>query len=723
MSYQYRNECRSPDPCPEPAPACSALFTANGQHGQWQFAPGSSITLEADEKNAERYHWEIVISPPERERAFTYVAAHTILLRLPQPGAYVVELTVSKGKCHAQHRAIVWAVTPQLMYRLPATSEPLRFDGKVEWAGDLARMMIDVDRNLPTDDQKAALTGFNHQHPPSLQNPFATREDLENRPGLPGKQLTDDEIEAIKAADKPDKCNPFVTQSALPAPELTKDQQEAIAAADNPNRCNPFVTQSDLPDPELSEKQKAALRERPEHPPGYDNPFITLAELPNPELSDNQKAALLEERPQPPTKDNPFVTLAELSDPELSDNQKAALRETREHPPNTDNPFVTWAELPGSLLTDEQQAALREERETPPTHDNPFVTLAELPGPELTVLQKAALDAAKEPGQTNPFVTLNDLKEGAPFTAEEIAAIKQAGEPITEHKPSGDNPFATRRELPGPELTPVQKAALDAAQEPGGDNPFITRSALPNDPRLTTAQKAALDAAQEPGGDNPFITKSVLSPPELTPNQKAAINAANNPSAINPFITLDNLPRRELTSDQKAALDAANSPSASNAFITKNALPGPELTPDQKAALDAANSPKAANPLATIADLNQIRPGVRIVAAGQVDLKQETTSGTGTFGGLKVVSTQPGKGIAVLWFDGYQYNQNARYIIKALPVNERVSRQEFDEFIVVQFAGFQAEGFTLHMIQPLAREGGRGALGPCMIEVSEIMVV
>jgi hypothetical protein len=86
---------------------------------------------------------------------------------------------------------------------------------------------------------------------------------------------------------------------------------------------------------------------------------------------------------------------------------------------------------------------------------------------------------------------------------------------------------------------------------------------------------------------------------ELTPDEKAALDAAHRPNQSNPFATLSDLPAVELNADQRAALDAAHRPNQANPFATLNDLPGPQLTADQLAAVYAASNPGAANPFAT----------------------------------------------------------------------------------------------------------------------------
>ena len=71
---------------------------------------------------------------------------------------------------------ILWVATPVRLYRLPASSETLRFDGKPEWPGDLAKALLEVDHNLPTPAQKAAMDQANQ---PGEGNPFATLRDVD----------------------------------------------------------------------------------------------------------------------------------------------------------------------------------------------------------------------------------------------------------------------------------------------------------------------------------------------------------------------------------------------------------------------------------------------------------------------------------------------------------------------------------------------------------------
>jgi hypothetical protein len=335
--------------------------------------------------------------------------------------------------------------------------------------------------------------------------------------------------------------------------------------------------------------------------------------------------------------------------------------------------------------------------------------------------QKYRLPATGEPlrfngeeGWAGDLIQAVKAVDGYLPSAVQKAALEAAS------NPGQNNPFATKNDLPAPELTIDQKAALDAANDAGQTNPFATRYDVPS-----PDQKAALGAANAPSGSNPFATKSDLSAPELTPDQNAALDAANAPSGTNPFATKSDLPAPELTPEQKAALDMANSPGRSNPFATRNDLPRPELTSNQKAALDSAHNPSAANPLATMADI----PVIRTVAASSVDLSRVLPPTTP--GRIGVIASDPSRGLATLSFVNYDASRRDAYIVKALPINARAGRQHGDreghenkkddddrrEIVVVQLVEFAAGGFTLHMVELPNR---KPALGPCLVEVSEI---
>ena len=250
---------------------------------------------------------------------------------------------------------------------------------------------------------------------------------------------------------------------------------------------------------------------------------------------------------------------------------------------------------------------------------------------------------------------------------------------------------------------------------PSGQNPFVTVAALPG-VQLTAEQLAAIVAGENPQAENPFITKSALLPTALSSDQKAALDAAQQPGAANPFVTQSSLPASQLQENELAAIQQALAPSAENPFITKAGLPINELSPDQRDALNSAHQPSVGNPFATLADLGQVGLVSRVVAAGNLDLRGSEPSQV--LGGLKVIATQVESGLATLAFTGYRFDRRESYIVKALPSNPQAS-QALREFTCVQFVGFQADGFVLHIAQPLA---GTANLGSCMVEVSEMMV-
>ncbi len=189
---------------------CSANFTIDGQTGNQKVAAEATVTLQAEVTEATTYQWEVTSSPPDCDYQLTGETQVQATLSLPVSGAYVIQLTLSKGQCEARARRIVWAVTPHREYCLPATGEPLRFNGDEAWAGDLTQVIQDVDNNLPTLEQKGALD----------------------------------------AADQPSETNPFITQSALPAGgtagELTPEQKAALDAANEPSAENPVATIADI---------------------------------------------------------------------------------------------------------------------------------------------------------------------------------------------------------------------------------------------------------------------------------------------------------------------------------------------------------------------------------------------------------------------------------------------------------------------------------------------
>ncbi len=769
MVTKLTSKCQPIDGGSASPAACRATFTVDGLRGNQKLLAGGILTLCADDACAESYLWDVAANPPTCDYLLTGAAQREARLSLPGPGAFVVQLTVMRGSCTAQTRSILWVATTCQLYRLPAASEPLRVDGDADWAGDLSKVIQQVDCNLPTADQKAAM---DHAHDPSQDNPFATLHDLPGGPNDPGHALTDDEIAAIRQGQEPSAKNPFITQSDLPPPQLTPEQEAAVDQAESPGAENPFMTRSALPDPQLTEDQEAAV-DAAENPSAA-NPFITHSALPPP-LTEDQKAALDQARapgasnplatvshvqdllPSPqltpaqaaavdqaqaPSGENPFTTVSRvrelLPNPELTPAQKAAI-EAAENP-NGDNPFVTESRLPPPLtdgqrgaldgaidpgtenvlttvrhvedllpepqLSPEQEAALNAAAN--PNADNPFITASALP-PPLTDDQRAAIGAAEAPNAANPFTTLSHVREMLPepeLTPEQRAAVDQAD------NPSAANPFVTRNALPALQLTEDQEAAIDAAQAPRGDNPFLTQSALP----LASDQIDAIAGANRPSAANPFATRNDLPLPQLTPDQEAAIDAALNPSRDNPLITRDSLPATQLTAAQMDAITAAQEPDGANPFVTQRALPPVQLTAAQEAAMDAANRPSADNPVATLADVGKAGTVTRVVAAGTLDLGGETTSKT--LGGLQVVARQSELGVATLAFDTYRANRQDYYVVKALPISSD-ARAGIQALTVVQLVEFTPHGFVMQMVRPFAAV--QYALGPCMIEVSEII--
>ena len=302
---------------------CDASFLINSQPGNQSVASGAQVALLAGDATASSYTWTVTASPPDSEYVLTGADQAEAVLTPKTPGAYTIQLRVAKADCEALARAILWVATLTQQYRLPATNEPLQFDGDAEWAGDLLQVITDVDRALPTPEQKAALGAA---HSPNGENAFATLADIS------GGQVTPEQKAALEAADNPNGQNPFITHSALPPDELTPEQKAALEAAHSPNGENPFITRSALPPDELTPEQKAAL-EAADNPSGQ-NPFITRSALPPDELTPEQKAAARGgTRPR-----------------------KAALEAADN--PNGQNPFITHSALPPDELTPEQKAAL-----------------------------------------------------------------------------------------------------------------------------------------------------------------------------------------------------------------------------------------------------------------------------------------------------------------------------------------------------------------------------
>jgi hypothetical protein len=134
----------------------------------------------------------------------------------------------------------------------------------------------------------------------------------------------------------------------------------------------------------------------------------------------------------------------------------------------------------------------------------------------------------------------------------------------------------------------------------------------------------------------------------------------------------------------------------------------------EKEAMTHARQPGQDNPFATLADIGLAGFTTRVVAAGNLDLPGNTAGPV--VGGLKVVTTTAAAGLATLSFDGYVQGRQDHYIVKALPVNGQAN-QNLQSMTVVQLVRFDAQGFVLHMAQPLTKTTN---LGRCMIEVSEM---
>ena len=302
MTTKLTSRCRATDDNEGGTAVCQATFTVQGQRGNQKFLTGGIFTLQADDLSADTYLWEVTSSPPACNYLLTGATQLQAKLSLPGPGAYTVQLTVHKVDCTAQERYILWVATPCRLYRLPAVDEALRFDGDAEWAGDLAQMMQEVDCQLPTPHQKAAMENANA---PNAANPFATLNDLPENgvPPVPGIELTEDEIAAIQNGEEPHANNPFITRNFLEKTAPTPTQKAALDKADNPHDENPFVTASRLRRVAPTQEQKDALdaAEVPKH----DNPFVTNSYLQKLVLTVKQREAI--NRAQEPEGEEPFA--------------------------------------------------------------------------------------------------------------------------------------------------------------------------------------------------------------------------------------------------------------------------------------------------------------------------------------------------------------------------------------------------------------------------------
>lgn len=280
MSIKLNHRCQPAEGVGASPSSCHAAFRVDGQAGSQKLLAGGIVQLKAEYLTAVSYQWEVLSSPPACDFLLSGATQSQARLSLPGPGTYTVQLTVKDGDCTAQKRAILWVASPCRLYRLPAVHEALRFDGHAEWAGDLAKVLLDVDCNLPTPQEKSAMA---NAHGPGADNPFATLNDLltlpdgdsGNFPSAP--QLTPQQEAAIDAADNPDEDNPFITKSALPATQLTRNQLAAFQGADKPSARNAFITASALPPPQLNAAEEAAVHAAKR--PSQQNRFVTLEEL------------------------------------------------------------------------------------------------------------------------------------------------------------------------------------------------------------------------------------------------------------------------------------------------------------------------------------------------------------------------------------------------------------------------------------------------------------
>ncbi len=199
-----------------------------------------------------------------------------------------------------------------------------------------------------------------------------------------------------------------------------------------------------------------------------------------------------------------------------------------------------------------------------------------------------------------------------------------------------------------------------------------------------------------PMRQNPFATRADIPQPELTAVQKAAITASNKPSEQNPFATKADLPEPELTPEQKAAVARAVNPSGSNPFVTQSALPpipAPQLSPDQKAAVEAANKPARENPFVTQTD---VQPLMQFVtrAAGCINLTANDPAPI-TFGNLRITQLDVKNGRFTLTFNSYQQSRQNHYIVHALTVHDHPTT--LNRIYNVELVRFEKDGFTLHM--------------------------
>ena len=168
---------------------CNADFTIAGEHANKTVSAGENVVLQADDTEATTYRWEVTTSPSGSPFTLEDENKPTANLTVQQQGcACLIQLTVTKGQCQHQARRRVWITTPHHGYRLPTPGDTARFNGDDAWAGDLVQVLRDVDSNLPTDNQKAALDAAPE---PSASNAFVTQSKLAAQlPGVTEKHTT-----------------------------------------------------------------------------------------------------------------------------------------------------------------------------------------------------------------------------------------------------------------------------------------------------------------------------------------------------------------------------------------------------------------------------------------------------------------------------------------------------------------------------------------------------
>jgi hypothetical protein len=77
--------------------SCQATFTIDGRRGNQKYLTGGVVTLQADETSADTYTWQVVSSPPHCDYLLAGGTLARAKLTVPGPGAYVVQLIVTRG--------------------------------------------------------------------------------------------------------------------------------------------------------------------------------------------------------------------------------------------------------------------------------------------------------------------------------------------------------------------------------------------------------------------------------------------------------------------------------------------------------------------------------------------------------------------------------------------------------------------------------------------------